>query len=135
MTLYTSQQLVKHGEKGTTKRGIIKWFGIIILATRFEFGYRASLWSTVSQSKYRYAPAFGKTIMNRHRFDMMWRHVQWSHHPDLRDEGTSHEAYWWKIVEELLLILMSIAHRYSLLRISYVMMSPYHGGMDRVAFG
>ena len=35
MTLYTSQNLVKHGEKGTTKGVIIKLFGIIILATRF----------------------------------------------------------------------------------------------------
>ena len=34
MTLYISQQLVKHGEKGTTKGEIIKWFGVIILATR-----------------------------------------------------------------------------------------------------
>ena len=82
MTLYTTQQLVKHGEEGTSKGGIIKWFGIIILATCFEFGDRASLWSNVSQIKYRTAPAFGrsapafgKTVMNRHRFDMLWRHV------------------------------------------------------------
>ena len=54
---------------------MIKWFGIIILATRFEFGDRASLWYTVSQSKYRSAPDFGKIVMNRHRFDMLWRHV------------------------------------------------------------
>ena len=75
MTLYTSQHLVKHGEKGTTKGGMIKRFGIIILATRFEFGDRYILWSTVSQSKYRSAPDFVKTGINRHRFDMMWRHV------------------------------------------------------------
>ena len=75
MTLYTSQQLVKHGEKGTTKGEMIKWFGIIILATRFEFGDRESLCYTVSQSKYRSAPDFGKNGMNRHRFDMLWRHV------------------------------------------------------------
>ena len=49
MTLYTSQKLVKHGEKGTTKGEMIQWFGIIILATCFEFGYRSSLWSTLSQ--------------------------------------------------------------------------------------
>ena len=36
MTLYTYQQLIKHGYKGTTKGEIIKWFGIIILDTRFE---------------------------------------------------------------------------------------------------
>ena len=75
MTLSTSNLFVKHGEKGTTKGGMIKWFGIIILATRFEFGYRARLWSTVSQSKYRSAPDFVNTGMNRHRFDILCRHV------------------------------------------------------------
>ena len=79
---------------------MIKWFGIIILATRFEFGDRSSLWSNVSQSKYRYAPAFDKTGMNRHRFDMLWIHVIWIHHPDVQDEGKSHEAHFWKLVEE-----------------------------------
>ena len=79
---------------------MIKWFGINILATRFEFGDRSSLWSTVSQSKYRSAPDFGKTSMNRHRFDILWRHVRWSHQPDLRDEGTSHESHGCKLVED-----------------------------------
>ena len=100
MTLYTSQQLVKHGEKETNKGEMIKWFGIIILATCFEFLDRASLWSTVSQSKYRNAPAFGKTGMNRHRLDMPLRHVRWSHQPDEQGEGKIHEAYRWELVEE-----------------------------------
>ena len=78
---------------------MIKWFGIIILATCFEFVDRAILWYTVSQSNYRSAPDFGKTGMNRHRFDMLWRHVQWIHHPDMRDEGTIHEDHCWKLVE------------------------------------
>ena len=51
MKLYISQQLVKNGYKSTTKGEIIIWFGIIILGTCFEFGDRASLWSTFSQSK------------------------------------------------------------------------------------
>ena len=55
--------------------------------------------STVSKSKYRSTPDFGKTGMNRHRFDMIWRHVKWSHQPDLQDEGTSHEDHQWKLVE------------------------------------
>ena len=98
MTLYTSQRLVKHEEKVTTKGGVIKWFGIIILVTRFEFGDRASLCSNVSQSKYRSDPVFGKTDMSRHRFDMMWRHVLWIHNPDVQDEGMSHEAHRWKTI-------------------------------------
>ena len=104
MKMYTSQQLVKHGEKGTNNGETIKWFGIIILATCFEFGDRASLWSTVSKSKYRYAPAFGKTGMNRHRFNMLWTNVQWIHHTDIRDEGTGHESHLWKLVEDFVTI-------------------------------
>ena len=79
---------------------MIKWFGIIILATRFEFGDRSSLWYTVSQSKYRSAPTFGKNVMNRHCFDMLWRHVRCSHQPDVWDESTSHEAHRWEIIED-----------------------------------
>ena len=38
--------------------------------------------------------------MNRHCFDMLWRHVRWSHQPDVRGEGMSHESHRWKIVED-----------------------------------
>ena len=99
ITLHTLQQSVKHGEKGTAKEEIIKWFGIIILATNFEFGDRVSLWSNVYQSKYRSAPSFGKTGMSRYRFGILWRHVRWSHQPDVQYEGMSHEAHQWKLVE------------------------------------
>ena len=85
--------------RGQPRGEIIKWFGIIILATRFKFGDRASLWSTVYQSNYRSVPTFGKTIMNRPRFDILWRHVWWSHQPYVWDEGTVHEPHWWKFVE------------------------------------
>ena len=78
---------------------MIKWFSIIILATRFGFGDRARLWYTVYQSKYRSAPDLGKTGVNRYRFYMLCSHVRWSHHTDLQDEGTSHEAHRWKLVE------------------------------------
>ena len=40
-----------------------------------------------------------------------------------------------KLLKTFLLILMSIAHRFSLLLISYVLMSTYRGGMDRVVIG
>ena len=39
-------------------------------------------------------------LNNRHRFNMLWRHVRWSHLTDLKDEGTSHEAHQWKLVED-----------------------------------
>ena len=37
--------------------------------------------------------------MNRPRFDILWRHVWWSHQPYVWDEGTVHEPHWWKFVE------------------------------------
>ena len=40
-----------------------------------------------------------------------------------------------KSLKTSLLILMRIPHRYSLLRISYVLMIPYRGGTDRVVIG
>ena len=40
-----------------------------------------------------------------------------------------------KLLKTFLLILMSIAHSSSLLLISYVLMSAYRGGMDRVVIG
>ena len=40
---------------------LIKFFGVWVLSTRFEFGSCASLWSNTASSKYHPAPAFGKT--------------------------------------------------------------------------
>ena len=39
------------------------------------------------------------------------------------------------LLKTSLLILMSIAHSYSILQISYVLMIPYCGGTDRVVIG
>ena len=79
---------------------MMKWFGIIILATCFEFGDRASLWYIVSKSKYMSAPAFGKTGMNMHRFDILCRYVRWIHQPHVQGGGSSHEAHRWKLFED-----------------------------------
>ena len=79
---------------------MIKWFGIIILATHFKFGYRAGLCYNVSQSKYRSSPDFSNTGINRYRLNILWRRVRWSHQPDVWDEVTIHEAHWWKRVED-----------------------------------
>ena len=38
--------------------------------------------------------------MNRHNLDTLWRHVRWSHFPDVRDEGTIHKTHQWKFVED-----------------------------------
>jgi hypothetical protein len=47
---------------------ILKFFGDLILMAKFEFGSKASLWSTTAPSKYIPAPANGRTDMSRNRF-------------------------------------------------------------------
>ena len=48
---------------------------------------------------YRSDPDFGKTGINRHRLDMLWRNVRWSYHPDVQGEGMIHKDYWRKLIK------------------------------------
>jgi Transposase IS4 len=83
----------------TTKSELLKFFGIIILATRYEFQSRRNLWSEKPTSKYLSAPAFGsKTGMSRKRFDVLWSGVRWSQQPNNNQPGNTqqqHERVTW----------------------------------------
>jgi hypothetical protein len=100
MAINTSEALCHKGKNPTSTGEMLKFFGILILATRFEFGSRRSLWSTTAVSKYVPAPSFGKTGMSRNQFDDIWSCVVWSLQPDSRPEDMSHEAYRWKLVDD-----------------------------------
>lgn len=52
-----------------TKLEVLKNFGILILAMRFEFQDRRDMCSRTKPSKYRPAPCFGDTRTSRNRFD------------------------------------------------------------------
>jgi hypothetical protein len=45
--------------KKLTEGELIKFFGVVILATRFEFAARRDLWSQMKKTKYEDASAFG----------------------------------------------------------------------------
>ena len=68
--------------------------------TRFEFGSRASLWSTFAPSKYVPAAHFRKTGMLRPKFDFLFRCIRFSDQPNIRPAGISAEVYWWKLVDD-----------------------------------
>ena len=55
----TNRNLRKEGRRETSKGEIVKFFGIIILGTKFEFASRRDLWETASKSKYIDPPRFG----------------------------------------------------------------------------
>jgi len=58
-------QLLAHGKDPTTLGELLKWFGVLILITRFEYGNRAELWSETPRCKHIPAPALGKMGMSR----------------------------------------------------------------------
>jgi hypothetical protein len=100
ITEQTSLQIEDTGVIGTTVEEMIKFFGLIILATRFEFTTRASLWSRIALSRFHAAPLFGRSGMARNRFDVIWAALRFSHQPANRPHNTSSEEYRWMLVSD-----------------------------------
>ena len=97
----TNQNLLKIGKEKIRKGTLIKFFGIIILGTRFEFSSRSDLWSTASVSRFVEAPRFGeKTGMSRNRFDEIWSCIRFSEQPPERPEGVTSMDYRWMLVDD-----------------------------------
>ena len=72
------------GRKNYTMAGeIVKFFGVMLLVTRFEFGSRASLWSNMTTNKYIPAPSFGLIGMPRKWFDDLWMCIRFSEQPPI----------------------------------------------------
>jgi hypothetical protein len=101
VALTNNQLQQKRNQADTTRGEILKFFGVIILGTRFEFNSRRDLWSTHCKSKLRDPPKFGeKTGMSRYRFDSLWSAIHFSDQPDTRPGGMSLEQYRWKLVDD-----------------------------------
>ena len=66
----TNVRLETKGHEDITKGELVKFFGIIILGSRYEFGSRRDIWATTSVSRFVNAPNFvARTGMHRGRFD------------------------------------------------------------------
>jgi len=97
----TNNVLQVNGLPLLTMGELLKWMGICILITRFEFGNRADLWADSNPSKYVPPARFGSvTGMSRRRFDLLWQFMVWSKQPSSRPESMSHETYSWKLVDD-----------------------------------
>jgi hypothetical protein len=99
MLRLTNIALLADQRQVTTKGELLKYFGVMILITRYEFTSRASLWSTTAPSKYVAAAGLGKTGMARTRFDDLWRYLVWSEQPRVRPNDMSHEKHRWMLVD------------------------------------
>ena len=101
MVEQTSVLLAMAGKPRLTKGEVLKFFGILILITRFEFGERDNLWRRQSSCKYIPSPNFGeRTGMSRDRFNDIFRYMVWSKQPEERPEGMSSETYRWMLVQD-----------------------------------
>ena len=78
----TNNKLAMARKNYTMAGEIVKFFGVMLLVTRFEFGSRASLWSNVTTNKYIPAPSFGLTGMLWKRFNNLWMCIRFrNNHP------------------------------------------------------
>ncbi len=98
----TNERLGEANKVMITAGEVLKFFGVMILSTKFEFKSRSSLWSTTPTSKFIAAPSFGATGMSRMQFDNLWRYIRWSRQPPERPLCMSSEnnidGDWWTIL-------------------------------------
>jgi len=106
LTELTSAELESRRLPPTSPGELRKISGILILATRFQFGSRADLWATAARSKHMLAPAFGaRTCMPRHRFDALWSALRFSRQqagggPANGQSGG--ERYRWALIDDFI---------------------------------
>jgi len=98
MVRLTSAKLRIRRMQQTTDGEVLKFIGVTLLATRYEFGARADLWATKARNKYMQAPAFGeRTGMPRCRFDALWSSVTFSKQAADADDS---EGSRWQLINE-----------------------------------
>jgi Transposase IS4 len=96
----TNIQLRKKELRETSKGELLKFFGIMILTTRYEFNNRSDLWSDHPPTKYESAAQLGRrTGMSRKRFDDLWTCIRFSMQPDDKPEDITSETYRWMLVD------------------------------------
>lgn len=92
----TSYQLEQVGKVSTNASEILRYFGILIMMSRFEFATRRDLWRTTSAFKYVPAANFGR-IMPYHRFEALRFSIRYS---GGRSSGDSATCNRWALVDD-----------------------------------
>ena len=90
-----------HTKKTKTTEGeILKFFGILILVTRFEFGKKRDLWKKRSRNPYIPAPNFGeKTGVSLDRFFTLLSNIKFSKQP--QEQGNMRSMHFrWALVQD-----------------------------------
>ena len=96
----TNNELAMARKNYTMAGEIVKFFGVMLLVTQFEFESQASLWSNVTTNKYIPAPLFGLTGMPRKWFDDLWMCIRFSEQPPNHPSDMTPEQYRWRLVDD-----------------------------------
>lgn len=73
MVRLASIKLRERGAQPTTAGEVLKFIGVTLLVTRYEFYPRADPWLTKARNKHMHARAFGQhTGLSRPRYDALW---------------------------------------------------------------
>ena len=82
---------------------MVKFMGLCILITRFQFLSRQDLWSQAAPSKYVPEFKLGQlTRMSWNRFYMIWICLRCIHQPKQREEVMTHAQYRWLLVDKFI---------------------------------
>ena len=90
------------GKKTLNKREFYNFLSRMILIKRFDFMYRASLWSPTSTNKYTPSVKIGPmTGMKIRRFANIWREMRWGNQPNESPDNIYHAWYGWLLIDEM----------------------------------
>ena len=96
----TNEKLQEQNQNKVTEGEVLKFFGVLILVTRFEFGRKQDLWKTASRNAYMPAPCFGeKTGMSRDKFLALLSAIRFSKPPS-SDQNCSSIRRRWGLVQD-----------------------------------
>ena len=96
----TNNELAMARKNYTMAGEIVKFFGVMLLVTWFQFGSRASLWTNMSTNRYIPAPSFGLTGMPQKWFNDLWMCIRFSDQPCNRPSEMTSEQYHWRLVDD-----------------------------------
>jgi Transposase IS4 len=93
--IYLTKKKLEEDEQPEMGMGeLLKFFGILILITRFEFSNCRDLWSPNSNNWFIPTLAIGMTTrMSKHQFDILLANMTFSNQPEARPKGMSSEKY------------------------------------------
>lgn len=98
IVLLTDKVLEDSQKQSCTAGEILKFFGVMLLMTRFKFSKRRDLWKRTRANKYIPAPNFG-AFLKRDRFELLRSSIRFSYQPE-RSQNISSEAFRWLLCDD-----------------------------------